>query len=57
MPILPIRVSLRPSFHTVMMQKTWLACQWYYYEDNPSGIDGAKGRAKYVAERKRIIAA
>ena len=38
-------------------KKTWLACQGYYYEDNPSGIDGANGRAKDLAERKRIVAA
>ena len=38
-------------------KKTWLACQCYYYEDNPSGIDGANGRAEDVAERKRIVAA
>ena len=31
--------------------KTWLACQGFYYEDNPSGIDGANGRAEDVAER------
>ena len=38
-------------------KKTWLACQGYYYEDNPSGIDGANGRAEDVAEHKRIVAA
>ena len=38
-------------------KKTWLACQGFYYEDNPSGIDGANGRAEDVAERKRIVAA
>ena len=38
-------------------KKTWLACQGYYYEDNPSGIDGANGRAEDVTERKRIVAA
>ena len=38
-------------------KKTWLACQGYYYEDNPSSIDGANGRAADVAERKRIVAA
>ena len=38
-------------------KKTWLAYQGYYYEDNPSGIDGANGRAEDVAERKRIVAA
>ena len=38
-------------------KKTWLAFQGYYYEDNPSGIDGANGRAEDVAERKRIVAA
>ena len=38
-------------------KKTWLACQGYYYEDIPSGFDGANGRAEDVAERKRIVAA
>ena len=38
-------------------KKTWLACQGCYYEDNPSGIDGANGRAEDVAERQRIVAA
>ena len=38
-------------------KKTWLACQGYYYEDNPSGIDGANGQAEDVAESKRIVAA
>ena len=38
-------------------KKTWLACQGYYYEDNPSGIDGANERAEDVAERKRTVAA
>ena len=38
-------------------KKQWLACQGYYYEDNPSGIDGANGRAKDLAERKRIVEA
>ena len=37
-------------------KKTWLTCQGYFYEDNPSGIDGANGRAEDVAERKRIVA-
>ena len=38
-------------------KKTWLACQGYYYEHNPSVIDCANGRAEDVAERKRIVAA
>ena len=38
-------------------KKTWLACQGYYYEDNPSGFDGANGRAENVAEHKRIVSA
>ena len=38
-------------------KKTWLACQGNYNEDNPSGIDGANGRAEDVAERKQIVAA
>ena len=57
MPILVIRVSLRPSFHMLMMPKTWFACQGSNCEDNLSGIDGAIGRAEDVAERKRIVAA
>ena len=43
--------------HSNDAKKTWLACQGYYYEDNPPGIDGANGRAEDVAERKRIVAA
>ena len=43
--------------HGIDAKKTWLACQGYYYEDNPSGIDGANGRAEDVAERKRTVAA
>ena len=38
-------------------KKTWLACQVYYYDNNPSGIDGANGRVEDVAERKRIVSA
>ena len=38
-------------------KKTLLACQGYFYEDNPSGIDGATGRAEDVAKQKRIVAA
>ena len=38
-------------------KKTWLACQGYFNEDNPSGIDGSNARAEDVAERKRIVAA
>ena len=38
-------------------KKTWLACQGFYNEDNPSGIDSANGRAEDVAEHKRIVAA
>ena len=37
-------------------KKTWLAFQGSYYEDNPSSIDSANGRAKDVAEPKRIVA-
>ena len=47
----------RIHFHTVIMQKTWLACQGYFSEDNPSVIDGAIGRAVDIAERKIIVAA
>ena len=43
--------------HGIDAKKTWLACQGYYYKDNPSGVDGANGRAEDVAERKRIVAA
>ena len=38
-------------------KKTYLAYQGYYFEDNPSGIDGANGRGEDVTERKRIVAA
>ena len=27
-------------------KKTWLACQGYYNEDIPTGIDGANGKLK-----------
>ena len=49
-PTLHIKISLRLNFHPVVMQN-----KQEYYEDNPSGIDGAKGRADDVAERKQII--
>ena len=38
-------------------KKTWLDCHCYYIKDNPSGIDGANGRARDVAEHMRIVAA
>ena len=38
-------------------KKTWLACQGYYYEENPSAIDGAGGRADDVTERESLVAA
>ena len=38
-------------------KKTWLACQGYYYEENPSAIDGAGRRADDVTERKGLVAA
>ena len=31
-------------------KKTWLACQSFYYEENPSAIDGAGRRADDVTE-------
>ena len=37
-------------------KKTWLACQCYYYEENPSAIDGAGRRADDVTERKGLVA-
>ena len=43
--------------HGTDAKKTWLACQGYYYEDNPTGFDGGNGRAEDVAERKKIVAA
>ena len=57
---LPIRVFIedRNFSHGNDAKKNMaLLCQGYYYEDNPSGIDGANGRAEDVAERKRIVAA
>ena len=36
-------------------KKTWLACQGYFLDNNPSGTDCANGRAEYVAEHKRIV--
>ena len=38
-------------------KKTWLACQGYYYEDNPANVDDMAGRAVDVAELKRLVAA
>ena len=38
-------------------KKTWLACQGYYYEENPSAIDGNGRRAEDVTERKCFVAA
>ena len=38
-------------------KKTWLACQGYYYEENPSAIDGARRRADDVTERKGLVTA
>ena len=38
-------------------KKTWLACQGYYYEENPPAIDGAGRRADDVTERKGLVAA
>ena len=37
--------------------KTWLACQGYYYEKNPSAIDGNGRRAENFTERKGLVAA
>ena len=36
-------------------KKTWLACQGCYYEDNPSGFDGANGQGEDVAEDRSCI--
>ena len=38
-------------------KKTWLACQGYVYEENPSAIDGTGRRVEDVTERKRLVAA
>ena len=43
--------------HVIDAKQTWLACQGYYYEDNPANLDGTAGRAVDVAERKRLVAA
>ena len=40
-----------------MTVKTWLAFQGYYYEKNPSAIDGNGRRAEDVTERKGLVAA
>ena len=37
-------------------KNTWLACQGYYYEDEPAKIDGTDGRADDVAARKALVA-
>ena len=36
-------------------KKSLLACQGYYYEDNPSGIDSANGRAEDVASSYILV--
>ena len=38
-------------------KKTWLACQVYCYEENPSAIDGNGRRAEDVTERKGLVSA
>ena len=42
--------------HDIDAKKTWLACQGYYYVDNPANVDGTAGRAVDVAERKHLVA-
>ena len=37
-------------------KNTWLACQGFYYEDEPAKIDGTDGRADDVAARKALLA-
>ena len=41
--------------HSNDAKKTLLACQGYYYEDNPSCIDGANERAEDVFQGFPII--
>ena len=36
-------------------KNTWLACQGYYYEDQPAKIDGTDGRADNVVARKALV--
>ena len=36
-------------------KKTWLECQSYYFEENPSAIDGAGRRFEDVTERKGLV--
>ena len=58
MLILHIKVLLKLNFLTVLTpKKTWLACQGYYYEDNPADVDGTAGRAVDVAERNCLVEA
>ena len=38
-------------------KKTWLACQGFYYEENPSAFVGAGKRSEEVTERKGLVAA
>ena len=38
-------------------KKTWLFCQGYYHEENPSAFDGNGRRAEDVTERKCLVAA
>ena len=37
-------------------KKTWWSCQGYYYEKNPSAIDGAGRRADDITELKGLVA-
>ena len=37
-------------------KNTWLACQGYYYEDEPAKFDGTDGRTDDVAARKPLVA-
>ena len=49
--------SLKRNFLQEKLQKnTWLACQGYYYEDEPAKIDGTDGRADELAARKALVA-
>ena len=38
-------------------KRTWLVCQGYYFEENPSAINGAGGRFEDVTERKGLVPA
>ena len=54
--IMQTKHSLKRKFLQEKLQKTWLVCQGYYYEDEPAKIDGTDGCADQIAARKALVA-